>query len=354
MRRITIIGNGSTGYAMASELTLKGISVTLFDPEFLEEEMNLIRKEGILVKKEECVENAVRINCVTKDSCEAFNGAEAALVCTIAQRHEAIIEAFLKHGSPDTVFLFSPGNLGSVLLRQKSSKTHKVWLAGEVESNLCVSRKTGPNQVHVLMMPAKRKVSAFPAKHTEKLIDAFGDIFTFEPARNVLETSLNLPNIDCHLPGCLLNLGWIDRGDFKFYQDGLSDPVMKIIEKLYNEKASVMQALGLEARTTIDGLLRIREADEAGNSILSRFKRIEGPGEIGHRYISEDAYAGISLLVSLGKELEIQTPVAWALMKIASALLDTDFEADGVSLEKLGLSGLSSEALNFYFKEAKQ
>ena len=60
-----------------------------------------------------------------------------------------------------------------------------------------------------------------------------------------------------------------------------------------------------------------------------------------HRYMLEDTRLGLSFLVSVGRWAGVPMPVAQGLLSIASAVAGFDLYAEGRTLERLGLDGLS-------------
>ena len=64
--------------------------------------------------------------------------------------------------------------------------------------------------------------------------------------------------------------------------------------------------------------------------------RAKGPVSVDSRYITEDVPQGLVLLESLGRALHIATPVASALIEIASAALGRPLRAQGRTLDALG------------------
>jgi opine dehydrogenase len=59
------------------------------------------------------------------------------------------------------------------------------------------------------------------------------------------------------------------------------------------------------------------------------------------------------LWASLGDKLNIPTPTARALIHISSVIHDTDYWQGGRTLEKLGLAGLTADALKRYLLEGE-
>jgi len=80
------------------------------------------------------------------------------------------------------------------------------------------------------------------------------------------------------------------------------------------------------------------------------FRDLDGPSDMQHRYVTEDAVAGISLLVSLGCLLGVDTPVAEGLLSISSAINETDYLAEGRTLSVLGLHGKTIWEINHFLE----
>lgn len=121
---------------------------------------------------------------------------------------------------------------------------------------------------------------------------------------------------------------------------------MKFIEKMYEEKVSIMKSLSLESRTTLGLLYKFR--DGCNEEFIKPFYKVNGPTDTKHRFISEDAYVGGALVVSLGKKLGNNTEITYSLVKFASILNDYDYLKYGITLDNLLLDDVCSEYLNKY------
>jgi opine dehydrogenase len=192
-------------------------------------------------------------------------------------------------------------------------------------------------------------VSAFPACRTVSLIEAFSGCYQLEAAQNIFETTLNHPNVDSHLAGMILNAGLIENSDreFHFYRDGLVPSVLRIMEAQYREKVTVMEALGLEVRTRIELLHLIANEED---SRFDTFRALPGPQSMDHRFLTEDAFAVMSFLVSLGAQLGIDVPVARSLLRLASVIGQEEYLENGRTLENLGLGGFGGEKMIAYLE----
>ena len=70
-----------------------------------------------------------------------------------------------------------------------------------------------------------------------------------------------------------------------------------------------------------------------------------------HRYVSEDALVGVSLIISLGEMLGAPSPLARAMVSFASIMNDFDYLKHGKTLDNLGLPKGGPAELNRYLEE---
>ena len=85
--------------------------------------------------------------------------------------------------------------------------------------------------------------------------------------------------------------------------------------------------------------------DRDSHPELDWFRGLDGPSSFQHRYVSEDAACGLAMLVSLGRQYQVPTPLAQAFLTVAGVINGTDYLASGRTLESLGLGGLSPQDL---------
>lgn len=351
MKNVTVVGAGATGLAASAYLTLIGHRVTLLEfYEYRENLGNLLDKPNIFLSGAGYDEN-VDIHAITTSPLEALPGADVIIIAMIANRHEKAAEKCLPYLHSDQTVLITPGNMGSLVFYKMSEHRDRLPLMAEIESNLHVVKRTGPEAVSLIIPVKPRYTAAFPSRRTAEVIEGCKDLYELLPARNVLETTLNLPNLDSHVPGMLLNAAKIERagGSFYFYRDSLTPAGLRVIEALYAEKQKVMETFGLEVRTNLDLLYRI--ADPGNNPGFESFRQIRGPGTLSHRYLDEDAFAGITLLVSLARSTGVKTPTAEALLHLASILNRKDYCNQGRNLENLGLGGKSPEKMLLFLND---
>jgi len=359
MKKITIVGGGGTAVALAAYLTLQKQDVKLFDMEAYGAALKEIQEDGEIKMVGHGPTGVIPAPPITFDPKEAFDDAELIFICMVATRHRELcdyIAPYLKDGQ--TVLVYS-GNFCSLWL--KKALGGKDVVVGEAMGNFCPCRLVGRSTVnfarHPDELPKPKAVAAFPAVDSPRLVAAFDQVVALGcypevPYKNVIEISVNAPNVVVHLGASLLCTSAMEHSlDFRLYRDGLSPSIVEMIKMVEKERAAVCEAMGYKAATAsgkMVGLLAFDEKPDPGNA---GFRLTTGPSGVTHRYITEDAYSGDSMLLSLGKLCGVETPLIKSFVTIASALNHRDFYAEGNTLENLGLADLDTpEKLNEYLQ----
>jgi opine dehydrogenase len=355
MKKVAVLGAGSTGHAIAADLTIAGFQVTLYEhPDFKEKIEGALFRGGIEIKGA-TRKGFVKIHKITLDIKEALEDVDLIIVATWATRHEEIAELCLPHLKNGQVIAISPGNAGSLVFAKKlnDDPSRKVTIV-DIEGNLYACRLVAPATVFVGLPTSPKYVAAFPAQDTQSAINAFAGIYEFLPAKNLLEVALNVPNITHHLAASLLNTGSIEKsgGEYYLYRQGLTPSIIRCIKAIVYEKAAILKALGYNDRYNI-GFIE-QAASETEFPELAEFRALIGPTSMQHRYIIEDAAIGVSLLVSLGELLHIPTPATKAIITLASIINQTDYLQQGRTIDKLGLADFNVDQLNYYLTHGKR
>lgn len=347
--KLTILGAGSTGMATAAYFSIGGCDVTLCDEAEQSADFDVIRRQGgILLRGASGRTGCAMPARLTCDFQEALEDADRILVCTSAARHKQIADRIAPLARPGQIFLLSPGNFGSFLFRQALQEQGKQeTVVAELCGNLWACRRTAPAEVLIAMPMKEGVVSALPAKNTARVIAAFRDILPLREGKNVLEVSMNSPNVISHVAGAVMNATQIERAgeQFAFFRDGLGESVIQSFVGLEQERNAVMEKLGLSVYgASSETLMRTLMQPDCPKA-LRYFKTLDGPSGFSHRYVSEDASCGVAMIVSLGREYHIPTPLTEAFLAIAQWINHTDYVQNGCSLKNIGLSDLTVEQL---------
>lgn len=345
-RKIAVIGGGSSGMATAAYFAKLGYPVVLCDtPEHTEDFPQIRRQGGILLRG-----GSGQCGCAMPELTENFEQAlraDRVLLCVPHNRHEEISRLCAPLARPGQVFLFSPGNFGSFFLRNKLDALGKTdTLVGELAGNLWACRRTAPAEVIVSGPLKTAHVAALPSGQTDALIRALSDFLPAKAGKNVLEVSLNSPNVISHLAGAVLNGTQIERmGErFAFFRDGLGETAIGLFSALEKERAALFAALGFsEYSPPSEGLMR-RLLDTSCHDV-DIFRSLDGPSSFAHRYVSEDASCGVAMLVSLGEACGVSMPLTEAFLRICGAINGTDYLQTGRTLRNLALPSDVSELM---------
>lgn len=339
MKRIAVIGGGGTGHTLAADLSRRGFDVVLCEEPGHEEALaDAIRAGGVEVGGA-LAAGFVPVR-VDPDFDSAVRRADIILVAVVANRHERLARRLATSLRRGQAVVIGPDNGGSLVFARvfRELGAEPGVLLGGLAGNYFACRLVGPATVFVGMPPAPKKIAAFPARDTARLIGELDGLFDWVAATDVLEMALSTPNIPNHLAGAILNTGAVEfsEGRFNLFRDGLSPSVVRCIEAVAGERNAVLAKLGYpEIHSPM--LAKIARLD--AHPELDLFRDLAGPASMAHRYVDEDAQAGIALLVSLGRALGVATPVTSALLAIASAINGIDYYAQGRRCETLGLGG---------------
>lgn len=362
-RKLTIMGAGGTGLALAAEWTLAGHDVTLYDDSEHEDILAAVRRTGhIEADRPEGKLKAPAPATVVGHDRLALHAADTELFafCCTAWRQEAMIEAVLPFLRDGQALLFAPGNAGSLRFRRmlgeygvRSGRMPQV-VVGEMEGNWFPCRRTGPASVFQALPLAPHAVAAFPAVDTPRLVKRLEGLLEARPGTCVLEAALNSPNVVIHLAASLLNIGGMEKKGkgFCLFRDGLTPAVCSVVEKVNAEKEAVFAAYGWTPRSPLALLREIMRGEPSEG--LRRFVSLSGPDRPEHRYLREDAMCGASLLHQSGRLAGVETPVLDAALTLAGVLHGCEYmgeKGQGVTLRSLGFSGKKPEELNDFLTE---
>jgi len=347
-KTLTILGAGGTGHAMAAYFSLCGLDVCLCDSAEYGDRFAAIEKQGgIELRGNSGKSGLVMPALVTTDFQKAMEHADRVFICAPADRHEEFARYCAPYVRKEHCFCISNGNLGSPIFKKVFREAGAPEaVVGELAGNLGSCRLLDGAAAVIALPVGEKKVSAYPASQTQELIDAFAGVIPMTPASHIFEAALNSPNVVIHLAGSLLSATAVEKAGnaFRLFTDGMSDAAQACIAAVEGERNAVMNKLGFTIYESItDFIKEIR--DPKNYPELDVFRTLDGPSSMRHRYIREDALAGVSLLLSLGEEYGVSLPVQRAFLTLASAINSEDYYGKGRTLKNLGLDGLTADEL---------
>lgn len=194
-------------------------------------------------------------------------------------------------------------------------------------------------------------VSAPRRSQTAEALDVLRGFFDgLEPAQNVVQRGLTDFGALAHPMTMLANMNTVDRADhFLFYCEGFTERTVVLLERLEEEFRRVARAYGAELLPAAEWLDRYYGCDRS--SLLAAMRSVPNyrtsvaPGCLDHRYLQEDVSCTLVPLRQLGRLARVETPLADAVVTMASALTGRDYAREGRTLERLGWSGLTRSGI---------
>lgn len=345
--KISVIGAGNGGQAMAGHLALMGHDVTLYNRNL--GKISRIQENGGIYLKGE-IEGFGIIKKVTNNIQEAIELSEILMVVTTANAHGQLAKAMLPYLKSNQIIVLNPGRTGGAFEIHKifndGGLTKDVYIV-ECQSLVYACRQEIPGNVRVFGVKDRVYYSTFPTNNLEKVQDKISDIYKcMLPVANVLITSLENMGAIFHPTLVTFNAASIERGEqFYFYND-ITPKVCLILEKVDKERLSIGEAFGLKLKPAEEWITYAYEGIQ-GNDLLSKMKfnpayyKIIAPKELKSRLLTEDIPTGILPMIELGKLAGLELPLMNAIYNLAEGLLDENFKLNGRTLEKLGLKDMS-------------
>ncbi len=337
---ITIIGAGNSGLAMAAHLSNHGAKVTLWN----RSKDNIAKlMDTHVIFCDGLVKGGYEINLVTDDIEKALENPDVIFITTPANSHKHLAELIAKNIKTETLIILSPGRtFGALEFQEIYSSYNKSYkqLIAETQTTIYTCRKTGDDSVNIIALKPEVLISTFDAKKNANIISKLPECLHphLIPSRSMIETSIGNVGMILHCAPLLLNTGWTEspKNIYKYYYDGITPSVGRLIEKIDKERVLVSKELGLEVETTREWLERTYNVQ--GKNIYEciqnneSYKTIDAPDSLNHRYIYEDVSCGLVPLEAVGKKLGLDMKNTGLIIDLASSLTDVDFRDIGRNL----------------------
>ena len=341
-RKITIIGAGNGGKAIAGYLAFRGYDIALYSP--FESELESVEKTGGVRLQGE-IDCFGKVDLVTTSIEKAVGYADMILVVTPAFAHENIARNIAGYLTEKKAVILIPGHFGGILsfrkVLQESSAGEVDICIAETHSLPYACRVSEDGTVHIYGI--KEKVKYSMCNKRQAVVDDLATIFPkFVLVPSILETGINDLNPVLHPITTILNIGKIERKErFKFYMDGVTQKIATIIKKIDQERLSIADKLGIPAVSIETALKQIYGID--GDTLYDilrnnrAYYNIWAPITPDSRYITEDVPYGLVPLSAFGRFLRLRTPIIDSVIILADSLYDQDFRSTGRTFDRMGL-----------------
>lgn len=348
--KISVIGAGNGGQAIAGYMASLGIPVCLYNHQW-KRISDIAKTHRIYLKG--TIECVGIIEKVTDDIREAVEFGEVILVATTASAHREITELMCPYFKDGQVVILNPGrtcgllDVLSVLRRERP--TLRIYL-GEAQTLIYACREIAPGVVNIIGIKERVLLAGRDKQETEYLIEKMHPVYDcFIPA-NLVQTSMENIGAIFHPPVVLFNAATIERNTpFYFYRD-MTPNVATFIQKLDQERLNIGKAFGVDLMP-VEEWIQYAYPDTVGDTLCERMRNnpayhdILAPGSIFTRQLTEDIPTGLIPMSELARLAQVPTPLMDAIITLSSSLLGIDFRVKGRTLENLGLSHLDKNSI---------
>jgi len=357
---IAVLGSGNGGCAVAFDCASHGHQVSLFDFEQFPESIKAAQNnggiycEGVLEGFQPAVYAGHEIE-------KTLDGADIIYAVGPAYSTKPFAEVckpYLKQGQ---IVIVCPSSCGGSIEFKNGA-----GLDIRDEEIVVAETSTLPYAVR-LLEPGKIKIfnklkgglflAAVPAKNTDYVLEQVRDVYpTMIAAKNILQTSLQNGNPVIHPAITLLNVALIERtkGDFNFYQDGVTPAVGRLVQAVDRERIAIGKKLGVDVIPdpelgVIQGYMTEATYDN-GFVTAPGFEGVKAQSSLDYRYFNEDVGYGLVFLRNLGEQVGVATPIMSAMITLVSQLMNRDYSGEARrTMETLGLSKHTAKELDKLF-----
>jgi opine dehydrogenase len=359
--KIAVLGGGNGAHTVAADLTLKGLSVNMFEMEQFASSMQPVFDTGQIEMIGVAGQGTAKLNRVTTDIAAAIRDVEVIFIILPGFTIAVYARLLAPHLTENQMVVIMPGTFAALEFRQtlRASGNLKEIIVAEVGGLPFATRLVAPGKVQTFHIRAVCPLAAVPGNQSSVVFDKIAGFYPFVLKKTVIETGMGHLTPLLHPAGCLLNAGRIERshGEFYMYEEGMTPSVVRVIEALDQERIQIGKRLGIELPTAVDMMVESAYGPRGtlweslnGSAGLTPVK---GPPSLDNRYVTEDIPFGLVAWASLGDAVGVDTPVMDSLVEIGSAIMGQNCWREGRNLKKMGMEGLGPKQIKVFLESGK-
>jgi opine dehydrogenase len=359
--RVAVMGGGNGSHTIAADLSLKGLTVNMFEMEQFAGTMRGVFETREIEMTGVAGNGMARLNLVTSDIRRAVEDVEIIFLplpgFTVSV-YAKLLAPFLKN---EQIVVLMPGTLSALEFRETLRANGNVDgpLIAETGGLPFATRLIGPGRVKTFHIRSVCGLAAVPGDKGNQVYAKLKDLYPVKLKKTVVETGLGHLTPLLHPAGSLLNAGRIERshGEFYMYEEGMTLSVVKVIEGVDKERLRIGEALGIDLPSGVDMMVESGYGPRGtlweslnGSAGLTPVK---GPDSLANRYVTEDIPYGLVAWASLGHAVGVATPVMDALIGIGGTIMGKNCWQDGRNLKKMGLAGMDPYQIKLFLKTGR-
>ncbi|KAI9659760.1 MAG: hypothetical protein M1831_003658 [Alyxoria varia] len=345
-RKVSIVGAGPAGFALAADLENHGTRVLVYSHPTHIRHAKYVVERGCL-KASGAIEGSTNPR-VTFDISEAIDFSRTIILTVPSTGQETVLQELKGFNLRQHTIIAVPGNLFSLIVEAE------LEVACVLETNLSpYSCRMAEGELSVLGKKSQFFIAPLQGDPTPAFKKKIRNIFPTELkwCANVIEVCLSNVNGIFHPLMIVMNAGRIEStaGDFLLYRDGLTRSVANAMLALDKVRIQIGEALGFRIKSAIEVSNECYDSrftdlvDLARNS--ESHNKLKAPADIGGRNISEDVPDLLVCWYGLAEKLGIDASHIKAVIILVEMATGVDYMKRGRNLRKLHLEDVSRSEL---------
>lgn len=346
MSRITILGCGHGGQALAGYFAYYGHHVTIYAHKNHLGAINTIHKlKNVTLTG--IINGIGKIAQSTTDIKLAIQNAEIIFTALPVTAHEYIFESMLPYLKNGQIMINLSGHFSGVfqseLLKQYCIKNdiNKNILIADTTSFPFACRADKPAIANIVAIKQSIGIAAIYKKETDAIIQKLKSInfpSDLNQFQSIIEIGLYDPSGISHVPNTLFNAGRIGNGkEFYFYKDGITKETAILLTQMDIERCEIGNKLGLNLPSYTNVMNEYYGLNHS--SIFDFFKNspmhnqsMFCPISLTSRYITEEVPYCLVPWYSVGLSVGYISKATKNIIDIASMIHQTNYINNGRQL----------------------
>ncbi len=335
MDKVAIIGGGHQGLAMAAHLSLNDVECYLWNR--TAQNIRDVLENGEIFCQG-IVHGIAHVSHVSTDIRECLQ--KLIMITTPSSAHNDLAKMLAPYVDDTYTIVLNPGRTFGArefLRVLKENGCSSLPVVAETQTIIYTCRRNDRNTVSIYALKEGVPLATADSSKAQQVINALPECIRgyFVAADSDVETSLGNVGMVLHCAPVLMNIGWIESKtvEFKYYYEGISPSIAKVLEKIDAERVAVANAMGAEMETLMGWLIRTYHTH--GSNLFEclqnneSYRDIDAPVTIYHRYIEEDVPNGLVPLEAAGKKYGVETPTTSLIIDLANAVMQKDYRQTG-------------------------
>jgi opine dehydrogenase len=357
---VTICGCGSGGMAMAADLAMMGCLVNLYETPAFAANLEPIRERGGILLSGLPFSGRTglaRLNRVTADAAEALAGSELVFINVPAMAVGPCLEHLAPHFLPGQVVVVTTSYWASFRHRDllRATGAFDKYTFAEMVIMPYLSGKTGPAEVEIGNWKRELFVSSWPATGNTRAIEMIRKVYPqTKLCKNVLELNFRPGNPGVHVQILLPKAEFFFEKArvFRFYAE-VSMCASKLTDAHDADRMKVAAAYDCQTDTWPEDCHRIYELEgsnlyELHGAPTDRHAQKWNQFEEIERLLVEDICYSFLPMEALARVVGLTTPATTAMTDLTAVFSGYDYRANGLTLEQLGLAGMTRDEIIRY------